>query len=193
MTEINELHRRAGESLAATVRKVHSDQLDDPTPCSEWDVHDLLHHITWSNLWIGPLVDGRDLAEVAPTLEGDVLGDDPVTTTLTGIDEANDAFDRAGDRLVQLSRGMTPATVYCFERMNDIVVHNWDLARGIGVEVELDEECMQAALDGFRPMEPALRAAGELGPDIEVPNDAPLQVRYLAFFGRRADWIPPAA
>jgi len=137
------------------------------------------------------LVDGRDLAEVGPTLEGDVLGDDPVGATLRGIDEANDAFDRAGDRLVQLSRGMTPATIYCFERMNDLVVHNWDLATGIGVDVQLDEECMQVALDGFRPFEEAMRAAGELGPDVDVPDDAPLQVRYLAFFGRRADWSPP--
>ena len=96
MTEMHELHRRAGESLAATVRQVHDDQLHEPTPCSEWDVHDLLHHITWSNLWIAPLVDGKDLAEVAPTLEGDVLGDDPVGDHARGLDEANDAFDRGG-------------------------------------------------------------------------------------------------
>jgi len=191
MTEMHELHRRAGESLAATVRKVHDDQLHDPTPCTEWDVRELLHHITWSDFWVAPLVDGSDLAEVAPTLEGDVLGDDPVGTTLRGIDEASDGFERAGDRLVQLSRGMTPATIYCFERMNDLVVHNWDLAKGIGADVELDEECMQVALDGFRPAEAALRAAGELGPDVEVPDEASLQVRYLAFFGRRADWTPP--
>ena len=192
MTEMHDLHRRAGEALAVTVRKVGDDQLHAPTPCTEWDVRDLLHHITWSDLWIAPLVDGKDLADVAPTLDGDVLGDDPVGTTLSGLDEASDAFERAGARLVQLSRGMTPATIYCFERMNDLVVHNWDLAKGIGIEVELDEECMRVALDGFRPMEAAMRAAGELGPDVEVPDDASLQVRYLAFFGRRADWSPPS-
>jgi hypothetical protein len=76
--------------------------------------------------------------------------------------------------------------------MNDLVIHNWDLAKGIGVEVQLDEECMRVALDGFRPVEAAMRAAGGLGPDVQVPDDAPLQVRYLAFFGRRADWTPPA-
>ena len=74
------------------------------------------------------------------------------------------------------------------ERMNDLTVHNWDLARAIGVEVALDPECMERALESFRPHEPVLRAAGELGPTIEVPEDAPLQIRYLAFFGRRADW-----
>ena len=192
MTEMHELHRRAGDALAATVRQVEEDRLHEPTPCTEWDVRELLHHITWSNLWVAPLVDGKDLAEVAPTLEGDVLGDDPVGITLRGLDESSDAFQRGGDKPVQLSRGMTPDTEYCFERMNDLLVHNWDLARGIGVEVQLDEECMEVALAGYRPFEAVMRPAGDLGPDVEVPDDADLQTRYLAFFGRRWDWTPPA-
>jgi len=192
VTEPHDLHRRAGDLLAATVRQVRDDRLHDPTPCAEWDVRDLLHHIAWSNLWVGPLVDGKDLAEVAPTLEGDVLGDDPVGVTDRSITEASDGFERGGDRPVQLSRGMTPATVYCVERMNDLTVHNWDLAKGIGLEVELDSECMEVSLAAYRPYEAAMRANGDLGPDVEVPDDADLQTRYLAFFGRRADWAPPA-
>jgi len=190
MTEMHELHRRAADALKETTRRVGGDQWPDPTPCTDWNVRDLVHHITWSNLWVAPLVDGKDLAEVAPTLEGDVLGDDPIGITLRGLDVSSDAFERGGDRPVQLSRGMTPASEYCFERMNDLIVHNWDLAKGIGIDVELDSECMEAALDGFRPQEPALRAAGALGPDVEVPDDADLQTIYLAFFGRRADWSP---
>jgi uncharacterized protein (TIGR03086 family) len=192
MTEMHELHRRAGEALGETVRKVGEELFHRPTPCAEWNVRDLLHHIAWSNLWVAPLVDGGNLAEVGATLRGDVLGDDPVGVTVRSIEEASDAFAGAGDRLVQLSRGPTPASAYCFERMNDLVVHDWDLARGIGEEVELDPECMEVALEGFRRVEAFLRAAGELGPDVEVRENADLQTRYLAFFGRRADWMPPA-
>jgi uncharacterized protein (TIGR03086 family) len=192
MTELYELHRRAGDLLAGTVRQVPLDLLHGPTPCSEWDVRDLLHHIAWSNLWVAPLCDGRDLGEVAPGLEGDVLGDDPVGVTLRSIEQASDGFERAGnDTIVQLSRGPSPAWLYCAERMNDLTVHNWDLAKGIGVEVELDEECMDAGLRYFRPHELELRARGELGPTVEVPVGASLQTQYLAFFGRRADWTPP--
>ncbi len=192
MTELYELHRRAGELLAKTVGEVRDDQWHLPTPCSEWDVRDLVHHIAWSNLWVAPLCDGRDLAEVAPELEGDVLGDDPVGVTVRSIDEASAGFERAGnDTIVQLSRGPSEARIYCAERMNDLTEHNWDLARAIGVEVALDPECMERALDYFRPYEAVLRAAGELGPMVEVPDGAPLQTRYLAFFGRRADWTAP--
>jgi uncharacterized protein (TIGR03086 family) len=192
MTEMHELHRRAGESLGAMVERVDGGQWHRPTPCSEWDVRDLLHHIAWSNLWVSPLVDGAELADVAATLEGDVLGGDPVGVTLRSIEQASAAFERGGDRIVQLSRGPTPAGVYCLERMNDLVVHNWDLARAIGAEVALDPECMEVALTGFRTVEAQLRPTGALGPDVAVPDDADLQTRYLAFFGRRADWSPPA-
>jgi len=191
LTEIHELHRRAGESLAGTARRVGEAHWHRPTPCAEWDVRDLLHHIAWSNLWVAPLVDGKDLAQVGPTLEGDVLGDDPVGATLRSIEEASEGFAKGRDRIVQLSRGPAPASEYCFERMNDLVVHNWDLARAVGVEVALDPECMEVALQGFRPLEGRLRAVGALGPDVDVPEDADLQTRYLAFFGRRADWFPP--
>ena len=193
MSELYELHRRAGEILAETVKQVPEDRMHDPTPCTDWDVRDLLHHVAWSNLWVAPLVDGRDLSEVAPTLDGDVLGDDPIGVTLRSLEEASAGFERAGnDRIVQLSRGPSEAWIYCGERMNDLTVHNWDLARGIGVEVALDGECMQAALEYFRPHELELRARGELGPTVDLPEDADLQTRYLAFFGRRADWTPPA-
>ena len=190
MTELHELHRRAGEMLAGNVRRIREDQWGLPTPCTDWDVRALLHHIAWSNLWVGPLVEGRGLAEVASTLEGDVLGDEAVAVTLRSIDESSDAFEAGVGRTVQLSRGPTPAVQYCFERMNDLTVHNWDLAAAIGGDPRLDDECMEVALAGFRPLEARLRAAGDLGPHIELSPGADLQTRYLAFFGRRADWTP---
>ena len=192
MTELYEMHRRAGDLLAETVRQVRELQWHLPTPCTEWDVRDLVHHIAWSNLWVTPLCDGRDLAEVAPTLEGDVLGDDPVGATVRSLDEASAGFERAGnDTLVQLSRGPSPSSIYCAERMNDLTVHSWDLARAIGVDVALDEECMRAGMDYHRPYEADGRPAGMFGPLVEVPGDADLQTRYLAFFGRRANWSAP--
>ena len=193
MIHLPELHRRAGELLIGTVKQVREQHLHRPTPCTEWDVRDLLHHIAWSNLWVAPLVEGESLADVAPRLEGDILGDDPAGVTIRSIEESSDAFERGRDRTVQLSRGPAPAAEYCGERMNDLTVHNWDLSSALGVGVRLDPECMEAVLEFFRPYEAALRAKGELGPDVEVREGADLQTRYLAFFGRRADWESPGS
>jgi uncharacterized protein (TIGR03086 family) len=193
MTEMHELHRRAGEILKDVVSRVRPEHLGRATPCEEWDVRALLHHIAWSNLWVVPLVHGQSLAEAGSGLEGDVLGDDPVGATRRSIDQASDAYAEPGtmDAPVELSRGTAPGREYCGERMNDLTVHAWDLARGIGENVELDPECMEASIEVHRPLEPFLRPAGELGPDVEVPDGADAQTRYLAFFGRRADWAPP--
>ena len=194
MTGLDGLHRRAGDVLADVLRRVPGDRWRDPTPCTEWDVRDLLHHIAWSNLWVAPLVRGESLAEVGPRLEGDVLGDDPVAATLASIEEASSAYEEPGalDRPVELSRGVAPAREYCGERMSDLTVHAWDLAAAVGVGVELDPECMEAAMEVYRPFEAAGRPAGMFGPPVETAPDADLQTRFLAFWGRRADWVPPA-
>ncbi len=193
MADAGELHRRAGEAFKDVLRAARDDQWHHPTPCTEWDVRALAHHVAWSNLWVAPLVEGRSLAEVAPTVEGDVLGADPVGVALRSVDEASDAFGAPGalQRPVQLSRGESPALVYCTERLNDLLLHAWDLARALGREVALDEEGMEVALAYYRPLEPLLRPIGELGPDVEVEGGADLQTRFLAFFGRRPGWTPP--
>ena len=64
MSDVAELYRRAIDLFGAQVHAVKDDQWHLPTPCTDWDVRDLLHHITWSNLWVAPLVDGRSLDEV---------------------------------------------------------------------------------------------------------------------------------
>jgi uncharacterized protein (TIGR03086 family) len=190
---MHELHRRAGEILKKVVSRVRPEHMSRATPCAEWDVRALLHHIAWSNLWVAPLVHGESLEEVGSRLEGDVLGDDPVGVTLRSIDAASDAYAEPGamDAPVELSRGTAPGREYCGERMNDLTVHAWDLAKGIDGEVELDPECMDASIEVYRPFEPFLRPAGELGPNVEIAEDAGAQSRYLAFFGRRSDWAPP--
>ena len=193
MSEMHELHRRAGGLLRRTVERIRDEHWRHPTPCTEWDVRDLIHHIAWSNLWVAQLVEGRRLDEVEPELVGDVLGEDPIGVAVRSIDASSTAFEKAAANTpVQISRGTVPASEYCFERMNDLTVHNWDLARAIGLAVDLDPECMRTSLDGFRSLEAMLRPLGALGPDVVVPSDADLQTRYLAFFGRTADWTPPA-
>lgn len=68
----------------------------------------------------------------------------------------------------------------------DTLVHTWDLAKAIGVDVELDRDLLQRSWDGVVPIESIVRQPGIFGPAVELPDDAPYQDRALAFFGRRA-------
>lgn len=188
MATWNDLHRRAGESVERRVLAIRDDQWHLPTPCTEWDVRDLVHHLVYSNLWVSPLLEGETIRQVGDRLEGDILGDDPRGAFSRSLQEASDAFDAEGamDRPVPISRGPVPGWEYCLERTNDLLVHGWDVARAIGADEALDGELMEACLEGFRPWEERLRAVGALGPTVVPPPGAGLQARYLAFFGRKA-------
>ena len=72
-----ELHRRAVEEFGARVKAVGDDQWELPTPCSDWNVRQLVNHLVYENRWTVPLMGGSTIAEVGDRYEGDLLGDRP--------------------------------------------------------------------------------------------------------------------
>ena len=46
-------------------------------------------------------------------------------------------------------------------------------------------------LAGMEPIEDLLRSSGQYGPRVEVPADADVQTRLLAFIGREPEWVVP--
>lgn len=74
-----ERHAEALRLFGERVRDVRGDQWGAPTPCTEWNVRELVNHVTAEQLWIPPLVsEGRTVEELAGSFSGDVLGEDPV-------------------------------------------------------------------------------------------------------------------
>ena len=66
----------------------------------------------------------------------------------------------------------------------DVFMHTWDLARATGQDETLDPERCAVLLDGMQPLDDLLRSSGQYGPKVEVPDDADVQTRMLAFIGR---------
>ena len=77
--DLNTLYHRTVECWADRVNAVTDDQWDAPTPCRDWTVRDLVNHVVGEDRWTEPLVEGRTIAEVGDSLDGDLLGDDPGT------------------------------------------------------------------------------------------------------------------
>lgn len=73
----------------------------------------------------------------------------------------------------------------------DVFMHTWDLARASGQDVDLDADRCAAMLAGMQPIEEMLRASGQYGPAVPVPDDASVQDRFVAFIGRDPAWAPP--
>jgi uncharacterized protein (TIGR03086 family) len=66
----------------------------------------------------------------------------------------------------------------------DVFLHRWDLARATGQDETLDPDRCAEMLEGMLPMDEVLRQSGHYGPRVEVPEDADVQTKLLAFIGR---------
>jgi len=70
----------------------------------------------------------------------------------------------------------------------DVLVHTWDLARAIGVDVVLDAELCETAFSGARKNDAGLRSSGMFAAPVDVPAYADHQSRLIAFLGRDPHW-----
>lgn len=168
------------------VRLIGDDQWRAPTPCTQWDVRDLVNHLVAEQLWAPHLLGGARLEEVGDRFDGDQLGADPVTTWERSSRAARDAFTRPGilDDSVHTTMGEIPGLEYTRQMTIDLAVHAWDLARGIGVNEELDEELVEALYEVWAQRADMLVSSGVFAPPVEVAPDADTQARLLGVLGR---------
>src|SRR5436190_714092 len=122
------------------LRKVRADQWDGPTPCSEWNVRQLVNHMARGNLNYAGLLHGGTSAEFLRLRDTDALGADPVEAYTRSVRACAEAFVESGaaDRVVDYPLGKMYGRQALALRMTDSVIHTWDLARAIGVDDRLD-------------------------------------------------------
>ena len=57
--DLNTLYHRTVEAWADRVNAVGPDQWDEPTPCRDWTVRELVNHVVGEDRWTVPLVEGQ--------------------------------------------------------------------------------------------------------------------------------------
>lgn len=187
MTGYKELHGRALARFGQLVHSISNDQWEGPTPCSEWDVRALVQHLVYENLWMPPLLEGKTIADVGDSLEGDLLGDDPVGAWDRSAAQVTAAIEAVpDDAVVHLSYGDVTAMHYVDEVFTDLTIHGWDLARAIGADETMDPESVDMLYERFKPMEDRLKSFGAFGPKVVPPAGSSRQTELLAVFGRVA-------
>jgi uncharacterized protein (TIGR03086 family) len=186
--DLNTLYDRTVEAWTDRVQALDRDRWDDPTPCREWTVRDLVNHVVGEDRWTRPLVDGRTIAEVGTDLDGDLLADDPVRRAL---DAAQEATAAVAERLpaggvVHLSYGEEQIGEYVHQLAIDHLVHAWDLAVATGGETRLDADLVAELSAWYADREHLYRGAGMVAP--RGPSYGDPQSDLLAACGRDADW-----
>ena len=188
--DLNTLYHRTVEAWADRVNAVGPDQWDEPTPCRDWTVRDLVNHVVGEDRWTVPLVEGQTIADVGTSLDGDLLGEDPVSSALSA---AREASNRVAERLpeagvVHVSYGDIPIGDYVHELAADHLIHSWDLAAATGGDTRLDPHLVTELAEFFAGREGFYREVGVIGP--RAVSHGGLQSDLLAVTGRDSEWGP---
>ncbi len=183
--DLIELHRRTVETFLERVEAVDGDAWEASTPCTEWDVRELVNHVVGEDAWTPSLLGGATIAEVGTRFDGDLLGADPAGAAR---DAAAEAVAAVGHHLptggtVHLSYGDEDMAEYVSQLAADHLIHAWDLAVATGADTALDPELVAAVAGWFADREELYRGAGVTGPRAEITSDDPAD-RLLAAFGR---------
>jgi uncharacterized protein (TIGR03086 family) len=192
-TDAVSTYRSAVAAFDNVARQVTAASLDSPTPCTEWNVRQLLNHVVAEDLWAPPLLAGRSVDEVASEIPDDALGADPVAAWTAASGAAVAATDDTGlqDRTMQLTGREASPAQYLMEMAIDHATHAWDLSAALGNPTTLDVDLVSALAAWFAPQAETWRSIGGIiGPPVPVAPDADAQTKLLAELGRSADWRP---
>jgi uncharacterized protein (TIGR03086 family) len=182
-----ELHRRAVAEFDVRVRAIADDHWERPTPCSDWNVRELVNHLVNEDKWTQPLIEGKTIDDVGDAFDGDLLGDDPKGAWEEASKEARSSVGTVADdldRKVNVSWGQIPAREYITQLWTDHLIHAWDLARGVEGDDKLDPELVEACYEVWGGQEDFLKSTGAYGGKVVPPEGADTQTRLLAVFGR---------
>ena len=193
---LRDLDRAAVLEAARLAGRIQPDDLGWPTPCDGWDLAALLAHLSGQHRGFAAAARGRggDLA----VWRSREPAADPVADFRSATEEVLAAFSAPGvpGRRFQLPEISTsidfPAAQAVRFHLVDYVVHGWDVAKTLGLTVDLDPALVDTALrvsqavpGGAARLEPG----AAFGPMVDWPGGSGLD-RIVALLGRSPGWIP---
>lgn len=176
--------------LDHVLRRVPTDAWERPSPCEGWTTRETAGHAIAvvaslaAKLGRGPAVD--PFGDV-----GAMAGDDPAATFRPIRSHAFEVLDTEHvlAAAVESSMGTFTIDTYLVPLGRDAVVHAWDIARGAGIDPDLDPALVDATLERLDPTA-LVRGPGRYGDEVAVDDGAPPLDRLLALTGRDPGWSP---
>jgi uncharacterized protein (TIGR03086 family) len=180
MTEIADRYRTLADAFQSKIEHVEPDSWTSPSPCEEWDARGLVAHVVdVHGMMLRPL--DRQLG-AEPSATEDPLGAfEAARTEVEAVLEDPALAGHEYDGL--LGRTTVENTIDRFLGF-DLVVHGWDLARATGQDETMDPSEVERIWGMAESLGDNLRRSGVCGPEVPVPDDAPLQDRLLGALGR---------
>jgi uncharacterized protein (TIGR03086 family) len=180
----------AQAAVSALLAGLAPDDWARASPCEEWDVAGVARHLAVGERAFTVSLGGTpyDLAAITAEL-ADASADDLPTTYAAGavaLREALAGADPAGAFPTGL--GPMPAPAIAELRTIEALTHGWDVARGAGRRLAVEDAVADRAVaHSLALMERLPPDRTPFGPPQPVPDDAPAIDRLAGLLGRRVD------
>jgi uncharacterized protein (TIGR03086 family) len=185
--DAKELFLRSLDQATAVVDRVSAEDFHNATPAIDWTLRDLVEHTLYELSWTKDIVAGKTLEQVGDIYDDDVIGGHLQTSWHEAADAARHAIVSVSlDDTAHLSYGDTTVEDYLMQAGSDQLIHAWDLATALGINVTFDEDLVEAVYEYMLTQQKLWQASGLFAAPVEVSQQAPLQTRLLALTGRAA-------
>ncbi len=176
--------KNTDETMKSVIAQLTSDHRYMSTPCTEWNVHEVIEHACQGSHMIAGALQGQAPPENADEI--DLLADGPAS----GWANAHAALSAAATPEIlsathQLPFGEMPGEAAMSVIVADVLVHAWDVAAGAGVEFDVSDEMAEWALATWKQVVPPEGRQGGFADVIPVTDDAPALDRLLGYVGRQ--------
>jgi uncharacterized protein (TIGR03086 family) len=171
---------------SARVAAVPASGLDSPTPCSQWDLRQLLDHTIGSLTLLTDAVD--DTPAGAPAGASDVrpLGPTSWDRAIAELSARSaHAWKARGvmDRNVELPIGTQPAPAVVMVTLLETVVHGWDISQASGEAAQIPDALALPVLEFARAAVGGANRGNNFAADLgtgDTPSD-----QLVAYLGRK--------
>jgi uncharacterized protein (TIGR03086 family) len=188
-TDMLELLRRAARSTGEVLDQLGPQNQERPSPCPEMTVGQVAAHLVGGLLAFAEVAEGGELSFDAAL--DPVPGDEPAAAVFrAAVDQLVSAFSAPGrlEATYAMPWGPTTGVQLVGFELIETVTHGWDVARGLGVALDVDDDVASATLVGARMwVDESVRMPGMFGPEVAVGQVDPLEA-LVAFLGRDPAW-----
>ncbi|MFD7574044.1 TIGR03086 family metal-binding protein [Streptomyces sp. NPDC059810] len=177
---------KAVELAGRTVAAVRPEQLDEPTPCTEFTVRRLAGHLVAVLRRIALAGRGGDVTTL-PTVADDLADTAWQEAWDAAVREVEEAWADPAilGRTLTLPFGSLPGAAATAVWTSEFTVHTWDVATATGQLPEWDPELVAVSYAAMRRGLPAgPRDGAPFGAAVDVAEDAPAIDRLVAWCGR---------
>jgi uncharacterized protein (TIGR03086 family) len=163
------------------IERTRPDQASLPTPCTEWNVRQLINHFVFDVESFAHML----RREPRGAEDADLIGDNWSAAYRAAADGLMNAWRERGTEGTLSTRiGEFPASWAIGQHTAAVAVHAWDVARATHQPTDLDAEVGEISLAWARQnLKPQFRGQA-FAPEIPIADTAPIYSRLAAYFGR---------